>query len=70
MAADRVVCFSIVNSVILWENFSQGPPPLVGGVRGGGLQKLKAFGSPPPNLPHQGGGTVLLESKIFYLINN
>jgi hypothetical protein len=28
----------------------------VGGVRGGGLQKLKASGSLPPNLSHQGGG--------------
>jgi sugar fermentation stimulation protein len=46
-----------------------GSPPLVGGVRGGGTKPPGIFGkteasleirnscSPPPNLPHQGGGT-------------
>ena len=31
------------------------PPPLMGGVRGG----CGVFLSPPPSLPHQGGGTIV-----------
>ncbi len=37
-------------------------PPLVGGVRGGGkqegVQHPRCSASPPPYLPHQGGGII------------
>jgi dihydroxyacetone kinase phosphotransfer subunit len=43
-------------------------PPLVGGVRGRGTKQPEMQGqsetcSPPPNLPHQGGGTLKSEGR-------
>jgi WD40 repeat protein len=40
------------------------PPPLVGGVRGRGSESSVSF-SPPPNLPHQGGGMTIIPVRTF-----
>jgi hypothetical protein len=35
------------------------PSPMWGGVRGGGIPNANVQDSPPPGLPHKGGGTAL-----------